>query len=157
MDGSQPVQVYLSGPITGLTYEEAMSQRQEVTARLTDAGMRVLSPMRGKSYLSHQFGSKPLPSGGYRRPALGDRAIMRRDWMDVVKRADVIFVNLLTAEKVSIGTVFEIAWTVNAGKFVVVLLPKEGVHDHAFIRASADVILHDLEDGIQCVIDWAGS
>jgi len=156
MDG-QPVTVYLSGPITGLTYEEAMAQRQEVTARLTDAGMRVLSPMRGKSYLSHQFASRPLPSGGYKRPALSDRALLRRDWMDVVKRADVIFVNLLNTKEVSIGTVMEIGFTVNAGKFVVVVLPKENIHDHAFVRAAADVILHDLEEGIQCVLDWAGA
>jgi len=146
--------VYLSGPITGQTYEEAIAWREMVAGRLMEAGFVVLSPMRRKEALARRFKDKELPPGGFRRPSLLDIALFRRDFLDV-HRADIVLVNLLGAEDKSIGSVFELGWATNKGKLIVIVMDKDGnPHDHGFIKAVADVILDDLDKAVEMIIEW---
>ena len=50
------LQVYLSGPISGKSFEEAADWRKEVSIELHIAGFKVRDPLRGKSFspMSHQ-------------------------------------------------------------------------------------------------------
>ena len=143
--------VYLSGGITGLTFEEASKWRLETASRLRAAGFRVLDPLRGKSWLSHQ--EKPIGTQQYpkRNPTLSDKALKDRDKLDVLN-SDIVLVNLLDAKRVSIGTMFEVAWAEDHNKLVVAMLSKDDtVHDHAFIRESA-VVFHSLDEAVRYVI-----
>ena len=113
--------VYLSGPITGLTYAGAVSWREHATVRLTEGGLHVLSPMRGYQSLEAHYREKELPPGGHRRAAITDRALMKRDYADV-HRAEILLVNFLEARERSIGSSFELGWATYKGKFVVVCM-----------------------------------
>jgi nucleoside 2-deoxyribosyltransferase len=148
--------VYLSGPITGLTYADATSWREHALSRLTEGGLHVLSPMRGKKTLEVYYKDRNLPPGGHKRPATTDRALMKRDYADC-QRADIILVNFLEATERSIGSSFELGWVTFKGKFVVVCVKPDGVHNHGFVRAVSDVIVDDLDRAIDCIIEWAGS
>lgn len=102
--------VYLAGPISGLSFKGCTDWRAEVAEALGEIYIRTLSPLRGKDYLA----SLPVLSGHGREYAhMGvlstPRAVMTRDRFDAT-RCDVLFVNLLGAKQVSIGTVMEIAW-----------------------------------------------
>lgn len=139
--------VYLAGPISGLSYDESCNWRQQVIDRLPD-GIGGLSPMRAKSYLStessigDQYPDWPLST---------QRGIYARDIFDC-HRADVVLVNLLGAEKVSIGTVMEIAWAANNNVPVVLVMEKEGnIHDHAMIREACPFRTDDLNEAIDLV------
>src|SRR4051812_12682585 len=99
--------VYLAGPITGLSFDNAVNWREEFIAKLPSEIVG-LSPLRGKDYLE----GEPSIAACYENAGLVlscERGITTRDYNDV-KRSDVIVVNLLGAQKVSIGTVMEIAW-----------------------------------------------
>jgi nucleoside 2-deoxyribosyltransferase len=123
--------VYLAGPITGCSYNGCTDWRERFEYELTDASVQALSPMRGKTYLEredvigHDYPDKVMSC---------QRGIMVRDHFDT-KRATILVVNLLAAEKVSIGTVMEMAWAWDNGIPVVCMIEAEGnVHDHPMIR-----------------------
>jgi len=152
MDGYQ-MTVYLSGPMTGKTLDEAQEWREKATAVLAGKGMRVLSPLRGKTMTLPK--DEPLRAGSYRRASIRDEALFCRDRNDVLT-CDVVLCNLENADIVSIGSVSECIWAHEFRKFLVVILPKEGVHDHAFVRVAATVIVRSLDEGLNCVLEWAG-
>ena len=52
-------QVYLAGPITGLTFEGCTDWRDYAIASLADNAIKGLSPMRAKEFLKHLG---PLPA-----------------------------------------------------------------------------------------------
>lgn len=145
--------VYLSGPMTGKTLDEAAEWRERATAVLAGKGLRVLSPLRGKTMTLPK--DEPMRSGAYRRASLRDEALFNRDYNDV-KNCNIVLCNLEDADIVSIGSVFELAWANEFRKFLVVVVPKDSVHDHAFIRTAASVVVRSLDEGLDCVLEWAG-
>jgi nucleoside 2-deoxyribosyltransferase len=135
------VKIYLAGPITGKSFEEVMNRYREKTSVLTDFGYDVLSPMTAKGGLS---GARTFLSTGYKGPVANDHSIFERDrWM--VTQADVVLADLSNATSVSIGTTMELAWASYLNKHTIVIMQPGDVHDHAFIKQSADVILPDLD------------
>jgi hypothetical protein len=92
----------------------------------------------------------------------GDGPVFQRDTWDV-RRCDLVLANLLPAardryverdgvmvsiERVSIGTLMEIAMAHAWGKFVVTVMPAGGEHDHIFVRRCSGVVVDTLEKGI---------
>jgi nucleoside 2-deoxyribosyltransferase len=152
MDGHQ-ITVYLGGPMTGKTLREAMEWREHTTATLVTHGLRVLSPLRGKT--SSLPMDEPLSASQSRRASLKDEALLGRDRNDLAE-ADIGLFNLLGAEVASIGTVGEIILAHEFRKFSIVIMEKGSIHDHPFIRAAASVVVRSLEDGIECVLEWVG-
>lgn len=137
--------VYLAGPIKGLTYGESTDWRVTVAEELTERGIQVYSPMRGKEYLAQEKG--PLKDT-YDSVLSNQRAIFDRDKFDV-HRADVLLVNLLDAPAVSIGTMFEVAWAKQADIPVVLVIEDAGnLHDHAFVRESASFRVNTLQQAV---------
>jgi nucleoside 2-deoxyribosyltransferase len=149
------LKVYLAGPITGKTGEEVIRRYDEKKALLSDFGYEVYSPMTGKGYLRNEPG--PLKSTGYTMPLATDQAIFHRDrWM--VGVADVILADLSNSgERVSIGTMFEIAWANILRKQVVVVLPEGNIHDHAFVKQASTIIFQDIEEAYDYLKELSAS
>lgn len=142
--------VYLSGPITGLTVEQAIGWTDYAKDKLWDdysiVGYR---PLRGKNNLPNE---KELSAMGYEEsPISTAKGIVGRDRYDV-ESCDVILVNLLGAKRVSIGTVFEIAWAYSLHKPIVLVMEKTGnLHHHAFITETCTYWVNDLDYALELV------
>lgn len=140
--------VYLAGPITGLTYDNCTEWRQQVKDSVPSHIM-TLSPMRGKQRLKEISENKPILDCYNDNPLTTEKGINVRDYYDV-QRSDLIFVNLLGAKSISIGTVMEIAWARAFGKPTIVLMEKEGnVHNHSMVKYASSFIIDNLEEGIE--------
>ena len=138
--------VYLAGPITGLSYGGAVDWRESVRTDLARAGIRGLSPMRGKEYLKDDTGIADEYAG---MVLSCSRGITTRDRFDC-NRADLLIVNFLGATKVSIGTVMEIAWADAKRIPVILVIEDEGnVHDHAMIRECTGFRVNTLEEAVK--------
>ncbi len=145
--------VYLAGPITGCGYPEATNWRNEVTNLLRVDGrpnstIRCFSPLRAKLYLSEE---KSI-SDSYEGTVLSSqRGIFARDSFDC-QRCDILFVNLLGAERVSIGTVMEIAWAWAYKKPIVLVIEEKGnIHEHAMIKEACPFTVHTIKDGVRLI------
>jgi nucleoside 2-deoxyribosyltransferase len=145
--------VYLAGPITGLSYGECTDWREKAVARLAEEGIKGLSPMRAKEYLSHLttisgHGREYSHLGVFATP----RGVMTRDRFDCT-RCDVLLVNLLGAKIVSIGTVMEIAWADAKRIPIVVAIEKEGnPHEHMMVNEAIGFRLDDLGEALETTI-----
>ncbi|KKM73743.1 hypothetical protein LCGC14_1407400 [marine sediment metagenome] len=122
--------VYLCGPMTGETYDEATSWRIYVERALSARSIGTISPLRGKAFLEvdgvlgNTNDSSPLESA---------EGIVTRDYWDV-SRCDILLVNFLGAKIVSIGSCFEIAWAFERNIPIIIVMEKSGnVHEHCFI------------------------
>lgn len=134
------MRIYTAGPITGLSYNQVMERYEAQTARLRDYGYEVFCPMVGKGFLKDEAS---LSGFGYDSPTATNRAIKGRDkWM--VKQSDIVLVDFTDAKVASIGSCMEIAWAEEFNKHVIVVMPKENVHRHAFILESADIIFENI-------------
>jgi nucleoside 2-deoxyribosyltransferase len=79
------------------------------------------------------------------------RGITTRDRWDAM-RCDALFVNLLGATRVSIGTVMEIAWADAKRIPIVLVMEKEGnLHDHAMLREVVGFRVENLDDGVRVI------
>lgn len=143
--------VYLSGPITGLTYGESTDWRAYATADLSAVGLKAISPMRGKEYLAQLNG--PISGHGRDYVSLSvlstPPAVVTRDRFDTT-RCDVVLMNLLGAKAISIGTMVELGWADAARRPIIAAVEPEGnAHDHMFVNqligyrcATLDEALH---------------
>lgn len=137
--------VYLAGPITGCSYGGCTDWREYVMNKLPQ-GLVGLSPMRSKQYLTQettvadQYDEKVLSS---------QRGIFARDMWDC-RRCDAILINLLDAERVSIGTVMEVAWARAFDKPVVLVMENEGnIHEHSMLREACPFRVETVDEGIE--------
>ncbi len=143
--------IYLVGPITGCTFEECTEWREGFTKRLAEHGIRGLNPMREKDDLRgldggiihHTYEGRPLSS---------QRGITARDYFDC-RRVDLIIANFLGTEKVSIGSVMEVAWA-HAHRVPVILVMEESgnPHDHAMLRECSPFRVTSLEEALHVAV-----
>lgn len=143
--------VYLAGPITGLDYKGCTDWRQHAKAELAPHQIDAYSPMRGKAFLE-PIGKLSGTGEGYPDQVLcGQRAITTRDRWDAT-RCDVLLVNLLGAERVSIGTVMEIAWAdLKRTPIVCAIEPDGNCHEHMMLREVIGFRVATLEEAIATV------
>ena len=148
--------VYLAGPISHLSYDQATGWREEVRDQLLRSGIKVVSPLRAKVYLRDmKFETIPDNTSDIDEPSIVNmstpRGIMTRDRFDCMN-CGVLFVNLLGAKTVSIGTVMEIAWADAKRTPIVLVIEKSGnVHDHAMVNEATGFRVSTLEHGIEVV------
>lgn len=140
--------IYLAGPITGLTFDDADEWRVKARDFLAKHDIAGMSPLRGKSYLQTlgelsatcvQEGNAGLLS----KP----RSIMTRDFYDATT-CDVLLINLLGATKVSIGTMMELAWAFQCRTPVVCCMEEGNVHEHAMVNEAIGFRVSSLEEGL---------
>lgn len=145
--------VYLAGPITGLSYGECTDWRDYAAGLLEEEGrIKTWSPMRGKHYLEKLKLIKGTTEEYEHLGAFATlKGIMSRDFYDCT-HCDVLFVNLLGAKAVSIGTVAEMAWAYYKRTPTVVVMEKEGnPHEHGFVQSFANFRVDNLVEGIDLV------
>ena len=142
--------VYLSGPMNGLTLHEANAWRGYIESKLPDH-IKCLNPFRGKElYLLSKTNNGKYVLGDDREetPLTSARGITVRDRYDSI-RCDVLFVNVLGSKKVSIGTVMEIAWSDSVRIPIILVMEKEGnIHEHPILTEVASYRVETLDEGI---------
>ena len=146
--------VYLSGPITGCTYEGCTDWRAYATKwLLAYAGICAISPMRAKEYLSKLVspisghGREYVHMGVFSTPA----AVVTRDRFDT-QRADMVLMSLLGADRISIGTMVDLGWADAARVPVVgVIEPQNNLHDHMFVNELIGFRVATLDEGLHVV------
>ena len=138
--------IYLAGPITGLSYGEVVDWREYVIKKLSVIKITGLSPMRHKEYLSQE---KSI-SSSYENSVLScAKGITTRDKWDC-HRCDALFVNLIGAEKVSIGTMLELGWASSVGKPIILCIEDKGnIHDHCMVREIAGFVVNSVDHGLE--------
>lgn len=139
--------VYLAGPISGCTYEGAQDWRDLVANALDSERIETLTPMRGKQFLKEEG---VITSAAYGNVIATSKGVTRRDFFDCT-RASCVFVNLLGAKRVSIGTVMEIAWAFQARIPTVVLMEKGNIHEHIMIEEACHYVVDSLDKGVALV------
>lgn len=146
--GGRPT-VYLAGPITGSTFDQASEWRDDVAKYLGVVGIDAFSPLRVKQYLRDQGTLEKQYSGLH--PLSDDRGIMTRDRFDVRTR-DMVLANFLPgSERVSIGTCIEIGWADAYRKPVVAVMDEANVHRHAMIMEAIGYVVPTLEEAVEIV------
>lgn len=156
--------VYLSGPITGLTYEDARNGWRFDFAAQLKPGITVLSPMRHEGHLAELKGE--LDQIYPEHPFSTGKMLVAKDKLDI-ERCEVMVVNLLGAKKVSIGTVMEIGMAYQLGKTIVLVMEDKGtvlypgrdmydewgsnVHEHPFVTEPAAVRVNNLDAAVAIV------
>lgn len=146
--------VYLAGPITGLTYDGAQDWREDVAIELDCAGIVAYSPLRAKKHLRvlgelDNAGTKDSAYLGM-NPLSEPQGITTRDRFDCTGR-DMVLVNFLGADRVSIGTCIELGWADAARVPVVVAMEEDNVHRHAMVNQIAGFIVPTLEQAVDVV------
>lgn len=141
--------LYLAGPITGLTFDDATDWREGVRQELEPLGVQCLSPLRHKVYFRDT--TDLLTATGYDElPLSCPRGLTTRDRWDT-QRADVVLVNLLCAERPSIGTMIELGWADSRRIPIVIAMEKTNCHQHAMVREVAGYVLGDLDTALEVV------
>ncbi|MGE0684245.1 MAG: hypothetical protein AB7P69_25475 [Candidatus Binatia bacterium] len=136
--------VFLCGPITGRSPEEAMNWRKYVISRLPPQ-IRGIDPMRDThNGVRHCAKSSELTV----ERLMHGKAVVSRDRFDV-QRSHLLLANFLGADAVSIGAVGEIFWADLMRTPVMIVREKSGnPHDHDMINEIASWIFHDLNVAI---------
>jgi len=144
--------VYLAGPISGQSYDDVVAVINKKKSYLENLGYTVLNPMTAKKAIRTEI---KLRSSGYGNPESTNHAIFERDrWM--VENTDIIFVDFSSAEeRVSIGSCMEMAWGSILGKYIVAVIPKGSVHEHAFVLEAADIVYETTEEALNYLEQFA--
>ncbi len=141
--------VYLAGPITGLSFDTASSWRDEASLYLRDYGITAFSPLRGGVNLIHE----PCIKDRYEESVLHtQKGFTTRDRWDI-SRCDLLFVNLLGAEKASIGTIVEIGWADSYRKPIVLAMEENNIHQRPIIREIAGFIVENFDTAMQTIVN----
>ena len=140
--------LFLAGPLTGVSYSDALDWRKYVESKLPADGI-AFSALRGKRHVTKECVLKDAyPEHLLSTP----QGTITRDRYDV-SRCDALFVNFLNSDEVSIGTIMEMAWA-DAWRIPIILaMEARNIHDHAFVRQVAGFITADLDEAIQTAVD----
>jgi hypothetical protein len=145
--------VYLAGPITGLSFGGCTDWRDFAIKELAQANITGLSPLRAKDYLNNEDVIADCYDEGKDTHPLSailssSRGITTRDRWDTA-RCDLILVNFLGAERISIGTIMELAWAdACRTPSIVVMKPEGDIHEHAMLREVTGFRAETLEQGL---------
>lgn len=141
--------VYLAGPITGLTWEEATTWRDRASTLLFyGSGITPLDPLRNKSMLNDPGGpiarqpDNPEMLGPQYRPQF----IVDRDLQDV-RRCSGAIINWRNRLP-SVGTAMEIAMLWDRHKPMVFW---GDMPDHAMVAGVVRHYYEDLESAVECL------
>ena len=144
--------LFLAGPLTGISYGDALDWRKYVESRLP-ADVIAFSALRGKGYVTKE---RVLKDAYPEHLLSTPQGTITRDRYDVY-RCDALFVNFLNSDRVSIGTIMEIGWA-DARRIPIILVMEAcNVHDHAFVRQAAGFITANLDEAIATAVEVVGT
>ena len=142
--------VYLAGPISGQNYDTVNDWRNYAILELAKFGIIGVSPMRAKEELKG-FATIDEKLVHTTNPLCTDKSITTRDRFDAYN-SDLVLVNLLNADKVSIGTMVEYGWADAYRKPVITIMEKGSIHDHVMIREISGFRAQTLDEGIELAV-----
>lgn len=145
--------VYLAGPISGLTHDEARyGWRATFIGLLAEPRIELFSPMRGKDSL-RDIGALSSNGADYGDdPISSESGVTCRDWNDV-RRCDVLLACYLeSGGRPSLGTAWEIGVAHELRKPIVFVgtFDDPNMH-HIILRRCAGYRVKDLEQAARCV------
>ncbi len=145
-----PSSIYLCGPITGCTFEEAKhGWRKQVYDALTPLGIICYSPLRHQSRdeMPESNSLSMSPNGAGTDALSTAKGLTQRDRFDTF-RSNLIFCNLLGTTQPSIGSMIEFGWA-DAMRIPIVCCMEEGnIHHHGMVVTVASWVVPTLEEGI---------
>jgi hypothetical protein len=140
--------LFLAGPLTGISYKDALDWRKYVESKLP-VDVIAFSALRGKTYVT----TERVLKDAYPEHLLSTpQGTTTRDRYDV-SRCDALFVNFLNTNRVSIGTIMEIAWADSRRIPIICAMEEGNIHDHVFVRQVAAFITSDLDEAIRTAVD----
>lgn len=149
--------VYLAGPITGLTYEEARDGWRKEFDSLMPEHILCKSPMRGKEFLAKRgiLASDPDPDTYPDNPMVTSSGIVTRDFFDV-RTSDVMVACFLEANGIaSLGTAVEFGLAYSVRTPIVMIADPDDMHakhaKHVFLAEMAGYHVYTLEEGARIV------
>ena len=137
--------LYPAGSIRGKTYEEANEWREYLLEWLTHK-IILLNPLRGKEELEGQVITLELMEAS-NNPLIQPKGVVRRDLCDI-RRCDAMIVNLLDAEEVFLGTIYEMGYAHALLKPIVVVMENDNIHYHPFVTETASFVVPTLEEAV---------
>jgi hypothetical protein len=142
--------IYLSGPIAGLTYAGSTTWREYAAGRLYPH--QTYSPMRGKAYLAEHgvLDNKPYNQ----HPMSTGKGIATRDRWDTMG-CDIMLCNLVGAKTVSIGSMIECGWADAERNPIVLAMEPGNIHEHAILNEIAGFIVPTLDEAIHMILAMA--
>lgn len=140
--------VYLAGPITGQSFQQTTNWRNETKEFLSQHSITGISPLRGKEYLKKEDSIKDNYPNHIMSSITG---INVRDYNDV-KTADALLVNFLDSnDKISIGTIMEIAWARAFQIPIVIVMEENNPHNHGMLTFG-NLVVNTLEEGMELIL-----
>lgn len=141
--------VYLAGPITNNTREEANEWRAATRERLWSHGIAGISPLRCEPLIGERY------TLGTPDPRFGTaRAIASKNFFDVAA-CDVTLAYMpleLEKETLSLGTLLEIGWAFGLRKPVILATDDERLIRHPVVNSSVAWLVPTLSDAVDVVI-----
>jgi len=138
-------EVYLAGRIDGLSYEEAMRERERVTRILIEHDIMCRNPLRGRKCLQ----GVDKVDNSYE---MSIQEIIQRDLHDIDKANAVL---VITGDAPSYGTMGEFWYaTWIAKKPTLVVSPKNNGKKN-WVGYYATKIVSSMDEAIEVLKDWA--
>jgi len=142
--------IYLCGPITGCSFEEAKyGWRKQVYDSLYGHNIECLSPIRHLKSEELEVGDyKSMNPQGAKTGALSTpKGLTERDRFDTL-RSDLIFCNLLGSTRPSIGSMIELGWA-DANRIPILLVCEDdNIHNHAMVNSLASWKVNTLKEAV---------
>lgn len=140
--------IYVAGAISGQDLSDVLTKFVRTKQRLVEMGFTVFSPLEGLQPRVKTTDRCEKEGKSY-TPQMTDKAIVARDrWY--VSMSDIIFADLTGCFQASIGTVVEITWGKEMGRYVIAIIPTDDViHNHAFVLQQASVVFNTVEEGLE--------
>ena len=145
--------LYLAGPITGISYEDARLGWREEFPKLLQPHIECYSPMRGKDFLKKEMniGGSPDAMNNMNNAMASPSGILTRDFNDVLT-CDAMVANFIGAQRVSIGTCVEFGFAYSLRKPVVMICEsKDNPHYHAFLTEIAGYVVSSMKEAAPLV------
>jgi len=138
--------VYLCGPITAQSEQEATTWRSQVSAALHQEA-DCIDPTRDSPEYGRQSQDAVTRPLTIERLRHGKMTIVRNRFD--VTRCDILLCCFLGATEVSIGSVGEIFWAEAMGKPVIIVREDENIHNHDMLNEIAGWIFPAIKPAIQ--------
>lgn len=135
------LKVYLVGPITGYSFDVVTKWRKEFCAN-PPQDMVGIDPLRRRPELA----TSTVIAGEYPTHRLMSKdGILAQNKFDVM-RSNATLANFIGADRLSLGSVIELAWAFYAWKHIVVVMGKENPHDYPCVRSCANVVVETMDE-----------
>lgn len=145
--------VYLAGPISGLSYTEARNGWRTDFAALLPPEIQPLSPMRQEGHLAEV---KEITKFGYEFNQMStSKGIFAKDILDI-ERCDLAVFNFTGAQRVSIGSVWEMGYAHARGKPIILIMESnnhciQNIHEHLFVTESSQFRCESVQEAAEIV------